>query len=84
MDPRHEVVRDVLKRHGSLSVDVSTLGDHDSLYQAGLTSHASVSVMLAIEDTFDIEFPEPLLKRSTFESVAALVAAIESIVPDES
>jgi acyl carrier protein len=35
--------------------------------------------MLALENTFDIEFPDVLLKRDTFKSVAAIQAAIESL-----
>ena len=53
--------------------------DEDDLYQAGMTSHASVNVMLALEDEFDIEFPERMLRKSTFESVAAIRVAISEL-----
>jgi acyl carrier protein len=46
------------------------------LYAAGMTSHASVNVMLALEGEFEIEFPDHMLKRSVFESIAAINAAI--------
>ena len=69
-------VRDIVKEHGRLSVDVATLADGDSLYEAGMTSHASVNVMLALEDAFDIEFPDEMLKRSVFESVASISEAL--------
>lgn len=72
-------IRSVLAEHGNLPVDVGTLQDEDDLYQAGLTSHASVNVMLALEDEFEIEFPESMLRRSTFESVAAIRSAISAI-----
>ena len=39
-----------------------------------MTSHASVNVMLALEDAFDFEFSEKMLKKSTFESIAAIRA----------
>jgi acyl carrier protein len=55
---------------------VEKLSDQDDLYQAGMTSHASVNVMLALEDEFDIEFPEAMLRKSTFESVAAIRVAL--------
>ncbi len=74
-----EDIRKVLEEHGNLPVDVGTLQDEDDLYQAGLTSHASVNVMLALEDEFDIEFPELMLRRSTFESVAAIRNAISAL-----
>jgi acyl carrier protein len=41
-----------------------------------MTSHASVNVMLALEDAFDIEFSESMLKKSTFESISAIRASV--------
>ncbi len=74
-----EEIRSVLADHGKLPVDISTLGDRDDLFQAGMTSHASVNVMLALEDAFDVEFPEPMLRKSTFESVAAIREAVREL-----
>jgi len=71
-----ETIRTILADHGHLPVDVDKLRDEDDLYQAGMTSHASVNVMLALEDEFDVEFPEAMLRKSTFESVAAIRFAI--------
>ncbi len=71
-----EQIRRVLSEHARLPVDVATLGDDDDLFRAGMTSHASVNVMLALEDTFDIEFPEAKLRKATFESVSAIEAAL--------
>jgi acyl carrier protein len=68
----YERIRSILAEHGRLPVDISLVGDDDDLYAAGLTSHAIVNVMLALEDTFDLEFPDELLRKSTFESVAAI------------
>lgn len=72
-------IRKIVAEHGRLAVDIGTLGDRADLYQAGMTSHASVSVMLALEDAFNIEFPERMLRKSTFESVAAIRAALEEL-----
>ena len=47
-------IRGVLVQHAKLATDVSTLADDADLYRAGLTSHASVNVMLALEDEFDV------------------------------
>lgn len=62
-----------------MPVDAHALDDHADLYQAGMTSHASVNVMLALEDAFDIEFPDSMLKRSVFESVASIAAALSTL-----
>jgi len=72
-------IRRILKDHGRLSKDVETLTDASDLYQAGMTSHASVNVMLALEGEFDVEFPDAMLKRSVFESIAAMATAIEEL-----
>ena len=71
-----EMIRDVLRAHAKLSVGADALGIDDDLYAAGLTSHASVNVMLALEDAFDIEFPDRLLRKSTFASVGAISGAL--------
>ena len=63
-------IRRILREHGRLPGDVDALPDDADLFQAGMTSHASVNVMLALEDAFDVEFPDRMLKRSVFESIA--------------
>jgi acyl carrier protein len=71
-----ETIRLVLSEHGRLQVDTDTIEDTTDLFAVGMTSHASVNVMLALEDAFDIEFSEKMLKKSTFESIAAIRAGI--------
>jgi len=72
-------IRLIVAQYGRLAVDVDTLSDTDDLYRAGLTSHGSVNLMLALEDGFDVEFPERLLRRQTFESVASIRDAIAQL-----
>ena len=74
-----EDIRAILKEHGRLSTDVATLSDESDLYQAGMTSHASVNVMLALEGRFDVEFPDRMLRRGVFGSVASIRSAIEEL-----
>jgi len=38
-------------------------------------------VMLTLEDKFDIEFPDELLKRSVFSSIDTIRNAVEGIIP---
>jgi acyl carrier protein len=75
----NETIRKAVEDHARLPVPVAGLADDDDLYQAGMTSHASVNVMLALEDAFDIEFPDRMLKRSVFESIAAIQAALTEL-----
>jgi acyl carrier protein len=72
-------IRGVLRDHAGLPVDPDSLSDNADLFQAGMTSHASVNVMLALEDAFGIEFPDRMLKRSVFESVDGIAAALQEL-----
>jgi acyl carrier protein len=74
-----EQIRQIIAAHGRLSVDAAELAPDADLYHAGMTSHASVNVMLALEDHFDVEFPDRMLKRSVFESIAAIEAALNEL-----
>jgi acyl carrier protein len=78
-----EDIRAIVKEHGRLPIDVATLTDDADLYSAGLTSHASVNLMLALEAKFDLEFPERMLRRKSFESIAAIRAAIAELVAEK-
>lgn len=73
-------IRDIIGRYGKLPITVDSIGEDDDLYDKGLTSHASVNVMIGLEDEFDIEFPDRLLQKSTFSSIAAIAAAITELV----
>jgi len=72
-------IRQIIKDHARLPGDAAELASDDDLYQAGMTSHASVNVMLALEDHFDVEFPDRMLKRSVFESIGSIAAALEEL-----
>jgi acyl carrier protein len=78
-DDTETAIRDVLGEHARLPVDAGTLQRDEDLFQAGMSSHASVNVMLALEDRFDIEFPDEMLKRSAFESIDAIAEAVEAL-----
>ncbi|HEV7556163.1 MAG TPA: acyl carrier protein [Kofleriaceae bacterium] len=75
-----ETIRRIIEEEGRLAVAVASLEDDTNLYDAGLTSHASVNLMLALEDAFDIEFPDEMLQKQTFESIAAIRASLEELV----
>ena len=72
-------VRSILSKHGRLTAEVGTLENDSDLYNAGLTSLATVGLMLALEDEFDVEFPDSMLSRKTFSSIEAITEAIEEL-----
>jgi acyl carrier protein len=78
----NEIIRELVKKHGGLQVDVANIEGGADLYAAGLSSFASVQLMLAIEERFDIEFPDSLLNRKSFQSVDAIVRTVSSITDD--
>ena len=75
-------IRRILNEHARLSVDTTTLAGDADLYNAGMTSLASVNVMLALEAEFDVEFPDQMLRRDVFESIAAIEAALLRLTPN--
>ena len=72
-------IRHVLHAHARLAKAVEHIEVDADLYQAGMTSHATVNVMLALEGAFDVEFPDHMLKRNVFESVNAIGSAIDEL-----
>lgn len=76
-------VRTILRDHARLPVDPAALAADADLFDAGMTSHASVNVMLAVEDRFDLEFPDEMLKPSVFASIAAISAAVEQLQAEQ-
>ena len=73
-------VRTVLDQHARLPVGAGTIATHEDLFRAGMSSHASVNVMLALEDAFDIEFPDAMLNRNAFATIAAIQASVEQLL----
>lgn len=76
------LIRRLVAEHGRLPVAVESLGDEQDLYAAGLTSFAAVQLMLGLEETFDIEFPERMLNRRSFANIAAIVACLRELAPN--
>lgn len=82
MSSNEQLIREVLADHAALAIDPGTLTRTDDLYEAGMTSHASVNVMLALEDAFEIEFPDAMLTRDVFASIGAIAAALDALAAD--
>lgn len=78
-DQLRSEIRRVVADHARLSVEVDTLADDSDLFAAGMTSHASVNLMLALEDAFDLEFPDRMLTRGVFDSVNAIASAVSEL-----
>lgn len=71
-------VREVVARYGGIERAIDTLDDHASLGDAGMTSHATVNVMLALEAEFG-EIPDHLLSRRVFQSLASIAEVMRAL-----
>jgi acyl carrier protein len=76
-------IRTILSEVARLDVPVESLDDQADLYAAGLSSLATVHVMLAMENEFGIEIPDRLLTRQLFRSINSLAAAAELIKQEQ-
>lgn len=76
----NSTIREILSKFGQLPVPVDTISDEADLYAAGLSSFASVQLMLGLEDAFDIEFPDSMLNRKSFASISAIETTVKAIL----
>ncbi len=74
--PRYAALRRILSDSARLDVPVDQLEDSADLYEHGLSSLATVQIMLAVEDAFEIEIPDAMLTRKLFQSIDSLAAAV--------
>ena len=75
----HDQIRDIVLQHSRLSCDPAKVTTDANLYELGLTSLTTVNLMLALEEHFDVEFPQHMLSRRTFESVRVLGECIQEL-----
>jgi acyl carrier protein len=74
-----ERIQKIVKENAGLGGRFEGIDNSTDLYRAGMTSYASVVLMIALENEFGLEFPDAMLSRSVFESIDAIAEAIESL-----
>ena len=72
-------IREIIGTHARLTVSANSLPEDADLYAVGMSSQASVSIMVALEDEFGVEFPDQMLKRSVFQSISAIRTALDEL-----
>lgn len=77
-------IREIVSENGGLKLPLEEIKDSTDLYRAGMTSYSSVLLMIALENEFNLEFPDGMLSRDVFESVDAIAHAVESLLRAES
>jgi acyl carrier protein len=78
-----DAIREILATQGRLFVNTAALRDDQDLFRAGMTSYANVNVMLALEERFEVEFPDHMLRKSTFQSLSSIRGAISELLDEK-
>ncbi len=76
-------VRVLIEKAVRLRQPAATLADDEDLFAAGLDAHDVVRLMLALEDAFQIEFPERMLNRANFASIEAISLSVAEVFPSK-
>ena len=71
-------IRDILRASGNID-GIDRLGPSDDLFENGMSSFHAVQVMMAIEDRYDIQFTDDLMKKTTFSTLASLLEAVRRL-----
>lgn len=74
-----DAIKQIVIEHLGVPVEASNFEPERDLYAAGLTSLATVGLMLGLEERFDVEFSESMLSRNTFRSIDAIAKALATL-----
>jgi acyl carrier protein len=67
-----DVIRRVIAQNARLVISTEEIADDDDLHRMGMSSHALVAVMLGLEDELAVQFPDDVLSKETFSSIASI------------
>ncbi|MBP1183097.1 acyl carrier protein [Methylobacterium sp. PvR107] len=76
-------IRDILESNEAFAGRADQLSEDDSLFDRGLDSFGSVQLMLALEERFDVEFPDALLNRKSFSTIRSIRDAVSTLINRE-
>ena len=74
-----ERVRGVLHDAVSLAKPVADLKDESNLFDIGLSSFDLVTLLVALEEEFRVDFPDALMQRETFSCISNISASVERL-----
>jgi acyl carrier protein len=73
-------LRKIVRDHAGLNLPLENIEDSTDLYRAGMSSQASVVLMIALEGEFGIEFPDAMLSRGVFANIDTIASAVETVL----
>ena len=71
-----ESIQRLINQEARLRVPADDLTPCADLYQLGLTAHTAIRLLLAVERTFDVEFPRRLLHKDTMASIESIARGV--------
>ncbi|MGC8512513.1 MAG: acyl carrier protein [Acidimicrobiales bacterium] len=77
-----DVIREVIAQNARLVVAAEDIADDDDLHRLGLSSQGLVAVMLGLEDELGVQFPDEVLSKDTFSSIASIRDTLARITDD--
>jgi len=72
-------IRAILQEHSGLAGAAQHISIYDNLWLLGMTSLASVQVMLGLEAAFAVEIPDEKLLHATFSSIHEIMKCMREL-----
>ena len=73
-------IRDIVIGEAQLPIDAQQISDTMDLDDAGITSLARMNVILALEDRYQITFPDEMMTRNNFSSISAVSKTVNVVL----
>ena len=73
-------IRNIVIEEAQLPIEAQQISDTMNLDEAGLTSLARMNVILALEDRYQITFPDEMMTRKNFSSITAMSKTVNAVL----
>jgi acyl carrier protein len=77
------VLLNVLQKHLKFANSAETFPMDAELESLGLDSMSAIDLLLALEETFEIVFPDAMLTPEVFRTAQSLEGAVQSLIKGE-
>lgn len=73
-------IAEIVVSHGKLPHAAADLRPDADLFDLGMSSYNAVQIMMALEERYDIRFPDELLRKEHFATLGRLASAVRSLL----
>lgn len=73
-------IRSIVIGEAQLPLEAQQISDTTDLDAAGITSLARMNVILALEDRYQITFPDEMMTRKNFSSITAVSKTVDAVL----